>query len=171
MIFEPLSRRHNRAGFDCGVESVNRYLRESARQHTSRELALTTVLVAEPEAVEIIGFHTLIMSTVSCDHLPVKGLPRNQPAPVVLLAQFGVNVGHQGKGMGKRLLYDALARSLLASEQVGCLGVALHAANEKARDFYIGRGFREMLDDPFHLWQPMSAIRDLFADLRGSQSL
>jgi GNAT superfamily N-acetyltransferase len=166
MVFEALSKRHNRAAFDCGVDSVNRYLRESARQQISRGLAMTTVLLASPEDDEIIGFHTLVMSTVSCALIPVKGLPKNQSAPVVLLAQFGVSRDFQSKGIGKRLLYDALARALLASEQVGCLGVVLHAANDKAREFYIGRGFEELLDDPFHLWQPISAIQDMFADLR-----
>jgi GNAT superfamily N-acetyltransferase len=163
MVFEPVSKRHNRSAFDCGVESVNRYLRESARQQADRRLTLTTVLVESPGDSEVIGFHTLVMSTVLCAYIPAKGLPSQQQAPVVLLAQFGVSLKCQGRGIGKRLLYDALARALLASNQVGCMGVVLNAVDENAREFYLARGFSEMTDDPFHLWMPMSMVEDLFA--------
>jgi GNAT superfamily N-acetyltransferase len=162
MVFEPVSKRHDRSTFDCGVESVNRYLRESARQQSDRRLTLTTVLVETAGSSEVLGYHTLVMSTVLCAHIPAKGLPFHQQAPVVLLAQFGVSLKFQGRGLGKRLLYDALARALLASQQVGCMGVVLDAVDAKARGFYVARGFCEMTDDPFHLWMPISVIEDIF---------
>lgn len=163
MIFARLSRDHDRKRFDCGVDSVNRYLRESARQQAEKGLALTFVLLEREESREIVGFYTLVMSSVSCSVVPAKGLPRHQSAPVVLLAQFGVDRHHQGRGHGKRLLYHALYQTLQAADHVGCLAVVLDAVDEAARAFYLARGFQELSDDPLHLWLPISAIRDMFA--------
>lgn len=163
MIFQKLTRDHDRKTFDCGVESVNRYLRETARQQAEKDLALTFVLLETEESTEIVGFYTLLMSTVACAIVPAKGLPRHHSAPVALLAQFGVDRRHQGRGHGKRLLYHALHQALRAADYVGCLAVVLDAVDDAARDFYLARGFQELTDDPHHLWLPMTAIRDMFA--------
>lgn len=162
MMFRKLSRRHDRAGFDCGVETVNRCLRQTARQDADRDLALTFLLLTE-ESREIIGFYTLLMSTVACAIIPGRALPAQHSAPVVLLAQFGVGARHQGRGHGKRLLYHALYQALRAAAHVGCLAVVVDAVDDRAREFYLARGFQEPADDPAHLWLPISAIRDMFA--------
>lgn len=167
MIFQKLD--HDRAGFDCGVESVNRYLQQTARQHAEKGLALTFVLTEGERSPAIVGFYTLVMSTVACAVLPAKGLPRQHSAPVVLLAQFGVDRRHQGQGHGKRLLYHALYQALQASEHVGCLAVVLDAVDERAGEFYLARGFQELADDPRHLWLPISAIRNMFTEVAKSE--
>jgi predicted N-acetyltransferase YhbS len=160
MIFEKLERRHDRQRFDCGVESVNRYLRESARQHASKDLSLTFVLVEEPGDAQILGFFTLLMSSVETEIIPQKGLPPGGTYPVVLLAQFGVDTRFQGRGLGRDLLYEALWRSLQAAEHVGCAAVVLDAIDEKALAFYTALGFHALSDDPRHVWMPMSTIRE-----------
>jgi len=162
--FQKLSPHHDRQSFDCGLESVNRYLRQTARQQGDKNLALTFILVEDEASAEILGFYTLVMSTVSCAIVPGKGLPQRHSAPVVLLAQFGVALRHQGCGHGKRLLYHALRQAKEAAEHVGCLAVVLDAVDEAARAFYLARGFQQLRDDPFHLWMPMSTIRDLFSE-------
>jgi len=161
--FRKLDRKHQRSRFDCGVESVNRYLRQTARQQGEKDLSLTFVLIEEDET-RIVGFYTLLMSTVTCSVLPAKGMPRHQGAPVVLLAQLGVDWRDQGKGHGKRLLYHALYQAMRAAEHVGCLAVVLDAVDETARAFYLARGFRELTDDPRHLWLPMKTVRQLFPE-------
>lgn len=42
---EALSNRHNRKQFDCGNESLNRYLQQTARQHAQKGIARTFVLM------------------------------------------------------------------------------------------------------------------------------
>jgi GNAT superfamily N-acetyltransferase len=163
VVFRKLGRQHDRRAFDCGVESVNRYLQQTARQQAEKDLALTFVLLETEDSQDVIGFHTLLMSTVSGAILPAKDLPRQQSAPVILLAQFGVDRRHQGRGHGTRLLYHALYQAMRAAEHVGCMAVVLDAVDEQARDFYLARGYRELTDDPNHLWLPMSAIREMFA--------
>lgn len=164
MHLSPLFQHHDRKSFDCGVESINRYLQQSARQQSEKRLALTFVLTENADSLEIIGYYTLLMNTVSCDVIPKAGLPKGRVAPVVLLAQLGVDRRHQGRGYGKDLLYHALRQSMEAAERVGCLAVVLDAIDEQAVRFHQLRGFEPLADDPRHLWLPMSAIRDLFAN-------
>ncbi|MGV3724827.1 MAG: GNAT family N-acetyltransferase [Actinomycetota bacterium] len=164
MVFTPLATHHDRKSFDCGVESVTRYLRQFARQQSERGLALTYVLTSGPDSSEIFGYYTLLMSAVSCDVIPVRGLPRGRVAPVVLLAQLGVDTRRQGQGLGKSLLYHALLQARKAADHVGCLAVVLDAVDDPTAEFYRLRGFEALTDDPRHLWMPMSAIRELFPD-------
>jgi GNAT superfamily N-acetyltransferase len=164
VILRKLASHHDRRSFDCGVESVNRYLQQSARQQMDRGVALTHVLVETEQSETIVGFHTLLMSTVSCDVVPMKGLPRGRVAPVVLLAQLGVDRRFQGQGHGKTLLFHALRMAKRAAEHVGCLAVVLDAVDEKARRLYETLGLRALIDDANHLWLPMSAVSDLFRD-------
>lgn len=161
MIFRKLAPQHDRQAFDCGVERINRYLQQSARQQAEKGLALTYVLLPTEESGEILGFYTILMSTVSCDVIPARGLPRGRVAPVVLLAQLGVDRRHQGRGLGKDLLYHALLMASEAADRVGCLAVVLDAVDEQVRAFYEARGFRALSDHPLHLWLPMLTIREL----------
>ena len=55
---EPLQKRHDRARFDCGIEVLNRYLKELAKQELERKTAAVFVLVSENEP-QILGYYTL----------------------------------------------------------------------------------------------------------------
>ena len=76
MIFSKLARHHDRAAFDCGVAPVNRYLRGTARQQAEKGLALTFVLLEDEGEGQIIGFYTLVMSTVACAIVPASEAAR-----------------------------------------------------------------------------------------------
>jgi predicted N-acetyltransferase YhbS len=162
MVLEQLSRKHNRAEFDCGVESINRFLRETARQQGERDLSLTQVLVETAGSPIIVGFYTMLMGEVASDIIPLKRIPAETMVPAILLAQFGVDKRFQGKRLGERLLYEALWQGLQAANQVGSTFV-LNAVDEKARGFYLRFGFEELRDDPLHLYLPTKTARAIFA--------
>jgi len=82
------------------------------------------------------------------------------PIPVVLLARLAVCRSHQGKGLARALLADALERVLLASEQIGVRGVLVHAASPAARTFYLHMGFEPSPLDPSTLMVRLSDVRD-----------
>ncbi len=54
----PLSASHNRTAFDCGVDNMNRYLREQARQDSDKGLSRTFVCRATDAPETIIGYYT-----------------------------------------------------------------------------------------------------------------
>jgi len=47
---ERLSPEHDRGGFNCGSEPLNRYLKETVRQHGERGISRTFVLVDDTSA-------------------------------------------------------------------------------------------------------------------------
>jgi hypothetical protein len=58
-------------------------------------------------------------------------------------------------------LIDALRRAERLAEQIGVRAVEVDALTDAARNFYLKFGFVPLLDDPLHLYLPMSVIRKL----------
>src|SRR4051812_11831823 len=92
-VVEPLSRDHDREHFDCGVEALNAFLRQTARQHQERGISRTFVLTggASKPPKPILAFFTLAATEGFADRLaPViaRRLPTRIPA--VVLARLAV---------------------------------------------------------------------------------
>jgi predicted N-acetyltransferase YhbS len=63
------------------------------------------------------------------------------PIPVVLLARLAVSLHHQGRGIGKGLLQNAIQRTLVIAEQAGIRALLAHPIDEDAARFYLRFGF------------------------------
>ena len=168
---EPLTGHHSRSAFDCGVEPLNLWLRQTALQHQSRGISRTFVAVpADQAAVDtyglaghghigpasILGFYALASSFVLLEDLPqelTKRLPRQ--VPVTRLGRLATRAGLQGQGLGQILLADALARARSAAQAVGSAGVFVDAKNSDAARFYGRYGFRPCQDQPLKLFLSM----------------
>ena len=108
---ELLGSSHDRGGFDCGVAPLNRYLRETARQHIATGIAKTFVLVEETAVAPkpVLGFFTVSLCQVLGDDVPskwAKKLPDQIPA--LRLGRLAVARTRQGEGLGKVLLVAAI---------------------------------------------------------------
>jgi GNAT superfamily N-acetyltransferase len=156
---EPISRSHDRAAFDCGVESLNEYLRRYARQNARLGVSRTYVAVGGA-ATQVAGFYSLAMGQVEFASLPepVKRRLPGYPVPAARLARLAVDRRRQGQGLGAVLLADALARVLGVSEEIGVAVVTVDVLNDAAAGFYRHFGFEPLLDDPRHLYLPVAAI-------------
>jgi hypothetical protein len=53
------------------------------------------------------------------------------------LARLGVDVDHEGNGLGGGLLQNVFARLVEISDDIGCRGLLVHAESQQARDFYL----------------------------------
>ncbi|HYP04237.1 MAG TPA: GNAT family N-acetyltransferase [Cyanobium sp.] len=157
---EPLERNHAVEGFDCGEDSLNRFLSRFALAN-QRANASRTYVAMEHEVV--IGFHTLVVGEVAPDDAPErlsKGLARH-PVPLMVLARLAVGVNHQGRGIGAGLLKDAILRTLAAADIAGIRAMAVHAKNDTARRFYEHFGFEASLTDPLHLYVLIKNLRGM----------
>lgn len=159
---EPLAKRHERAGFDCGEEGLNAFLRTHAGQNARRDVSRTYVAVPEGSKV-VAGYYALSSGSVAFANLPdelARKLPR-YPVPTAHLGRLAVDRQFQGQGLGSMLLVDALKRAAEAADRIGIHAVTVHAIDADARRFYLAHGFLELLDDRLHLFLPMATIRRL----------
>ena len=159
---EPLDRRHTLDGFDCGIDSLNVWLTEHARQAVAAGSARVFVMLGAAQD-RVCGYYALAAAAVAHEQATErarKGQPRH-PIPAVLLARLAVDVSVQGRGIGAWLLQDAMRRALSASEAVGMRVLLVHVLDDSARSFYERWGFEPSPTDPLNLQM-------LFKDIRKS---
>lgn len=165
---EPLQKRHDRARFDCGIEVLNRYLKELAKQELERKTAAVFVLVSENEP-QILGYYTLSQSSVILSDLPEsrrKKLPRYPQIPTTLLGRLAVDQSCKGKGYGELLLLDALKRAWSISQQVASFAMVVDVLEVEPDPlaFYVRYGFEPLPTQPRRLLLPLRTCDQLFAE-------
>ena len=159
---EPLGAAHDRESFDCGVDALNLYFRQVARQHAAKDISRTFVLVDPNSSAlqPVLGFFTLSICQVLGEGVPpkwAKKLPNNIPA--IRLGRLAVSRSRQGQGLGKALLVEAIHRAARAGEIAGGIGLFVDAKDEAAARFYKKFGFQEVPANPLILFLPMGTIR------------
>lgn len=160
---EPLSVKHDRAAFSCGVEVLDRYLQKQAGQDISKRVAAAFVIT--PDGTTIAGFYTLSAHLVNLVGLPenvAKKLPRYPNVPATLLGRLAVSENFRGHGIGELLLLDALQRALGNTREVASAVVVVDAKDERARGFYLRHDFIPLPTQPNRLFYPMKTIEKLF---------
>jgi len=162
---EALSKRHDRKGFSCGVEPLDRYLRVQAGQDARRRVAAPFVLCMG-QSNAVLGYYTLSARSVDIGAWPeevARKLPRYPAVPATLLGRLAVDSRLRGKGMGEHLLMDALRRAFEASRDVASVAIIVDAKNHDAEMFYRHYEFIPFADRPNRLFLPMGTIEGLFA--------
>lgn len=135
---EPLSDRHELDSFRCRsseqTDWLHRYARQSASTGTTRVFVVT-----QPNHGRVVAYYAWCMAQIRISASPArlrKGAGR-YPQPIALLTRLGVDLAHEGHGLGAGLLQDALARVLELSREIGCRGLLIHAESTDARSFYL----------------------------------
>jgi GNAT superfamily N-acetyltransferase len=137
---EALGAGHSLETFDCGKAALNDWLKRHARQAQTSGSAKTFV-VADGERVA--GYYSLTVGQVDTLDAPErirKGMGQ-YPIPVVILARLAVSRSHQGQGIGRGMLQDAIRRTLAMAEQAGIRALLTHPLDEEAARFYTRFGF------------------------------
>ena len=156
---EPLGNHHDRAAFSCGKRTFDAYIHRQAAQDIRRGVAKVFVAALDDPASNA-GFYSLSPTALQARSLPSKlarKLPRH-PLPAALIGRLAVDQRHQGRGLGKYLLMDALARTVAASASIGIYAVVVDALDENVREFYEIYGFKRFPDAPNRLFIPLETI-------------
>lgn len=144
--------------FDCGQSALNQYLQRFALSNQKANSAQTYVACRD---AAVLGFYSLAVGSVQpATAAPriIKGMPRH-PVPVMMLARLAVDAGHQGGGLGRALLKDALIRTVRAADIAGIRALLVHAKDEEARSWYLQWEFEPSVTDPFHLFLLMKDLK------------
>ncbi|WGJ16224.1 hypothetical protein QEV83_08285 [Methylocapsa sp. D3K7] len=65
-----LNDGHDRSGFTCGVESLDRYLKTQAGQDVHRKVNAVFVLSLEAVPARVLGYYTLCAMAISQGKVP-----------------------------------------------------------------------------------------------------
>ncbi len=157
----PLGKSHNRSDFDCGEESLNKFLKTQAGQYDRRDMSRTHVWVKDGH---VAGFYTLSMGSVRRESMPeatVKNLP-NHPVPIATIGRLAIDLNYQGGGTGSALLMHALEKCYKHSIEMGMLAVFVDALHEKAKKFYLRNDFVALDDEPLRLYITRNQLKKIF---------
>jgi GNAT superfamily N-acetyltransferase len=156
---EPLERQHNRDGFSCGEPELDRWLVDHA---LAAQASGSARVFVSTDGQRVVGYYALAAAQVDpkdAGERARKGQPRRRPLPAILLARLAVDLAHQGHGLGRSLLQDAMLRANQAAEELGIRLMLVHVKHERASQWYKRFGFEESPTDPLHLILLMKDLR------------
>jgi GNAT superfamily N-acetyltransferase len=163
LISEALHEGHVTSSFNCGVEPLDRWLRESAGRGNAQDTGRTFVW-HEGDGV-VLAYYTLAGHVLHRDNLSrtqARSLPAEVPA--ILLAKLALDTSLHSQGLGAELLVDALTRCVQAGQLVASRYVVVDAINEAAATFYRRYGFVD-IPTPAPPTRLLRRLRDISADL------
>jgi ribosomal protein S18 acetylase RimI-like enzyme len=160
-VVEPLISAHDRRGFSCGVDALDRYLHTQAGQDMRRRVSNCFVAVPLNSAT-IAGYYTLAAASLPLTDLPpdeAKRLPRYPVLPAALVWRLAVDHRYRGQSLGAALLFDAIERSMRAEPAIYALIV--DAKDEAAASFYRHFGFQGFLSRPMSFFLSIATAAKL----------
>ena len=163
--FDP--NTHDRTAFSCGVPQIDNYLKMTANKANKADVVRVWVVV--DEADRIIGFYGINMHAVDAVDMPDayrKRALRHGLLPAAFISMIGVDEGHQGKGLGKALLADALSRIVRVSGDIAACVIMIDVFNDgnpdmvaRRKAYYETFGFTPLPDQPLRLLMPVEIAR------------
>jgi GNAT superfamily N-acetyltransferase len=96
------------------------------------------------EANTVLAYYALSAGALAASQA-TGNVRRNMPdpIPVLVLARLAIDIHHQGKGLGKALLKDAVLRAQRVAQEVGVRALLVHAIDDAAKAFYLKHGFSQ----------------------------
>lgn len=158
-VFSPptlLSVEHHLENFNCGEHSLDHWLKHKALKNQSSGASRTFVTCHNKK---IIGYYCLSAGAIVQAKAPKK-FRRNMPdpLPVLVLGRLAIDIKCHNKGLGSALLRDAMLRAVNISSDAGIFAILVHALSDRAKQFYLSRGFVESPLQPMTLMMTMKTI-------------
>lgn len=157
-LIELLGPDHDRSGFSCGSEPLDRYFRERASQDVRRRVSVCFVAV-DAATRALAGYYTLAAASVPLTDLAegiAKKLPRYPSVPAARIGRLAIATGFQGRRLGAALLWDAATRATRSG--MGVVALVVDAKDETAAAFYRHHGFSTLGSDPLTLVLPVASL-------------
>lgn len=164
---ELLAADHEVLGFDCGSVAQTDWLRRYGLQ-AQRSGSSRVYVVRLADTRKVVGYYALAAGSITREEAPPRvtsGLGRH-PVPVVILTRLGVDVGEQGRGLGRSLVRDAFLQVSSIADRLGVRALLIHAETAEAAVFYrrISPAFEPSPTDPLHLILLMKDLRTAISE-------
>lgn len=158
----PIRAEHRTVDFQCGHESLDRFLARHALDKQNAQLSRTYVVTMG--SADVIAYYTLAHLGLAQRDLP-KRLGRGMPdqIPALLLARLAVHTRWQGHGLGRRLFRDAMqrARNVVLVGAAPIRLFAVDALDSHAKAFYERLNMRCDPAEPMRLYLTYKDILEL----------
>ncbi len=154
---EPIAAEHILTGFDSGEHTLDSWLVSRALKNEQAGASRTYVVCDDRN---IVAYYCLSAGSVAHTAVP-RRIKRNMPDPIpmMLMGRLAVARSHQGRGIARGLVRDAVLRTLTAAEIVGIRALFVRALNEDAANFYRHMQFLLSPLDPLFLMLPIETMR------------
>ena len=133
--------------FDCGEQNLNEYLsRYAAKNQGPHMFGVTYVALSSEVPGQFLGYYTLATTSISRERMPddvLKGLPKYDDIPAILIGRFAVARTFAKRGVGHILMSHAL-NTCVAVSQLCAARYLLTLAYEGAVTWYQRYGFQEI---------------------------
>lgn len=142
MIFQELSRKHDRASFHCGVAELDDYFRFYVSQDVRNRLTSCWVMLSDDQS-SILGFYTLSPASITREAFPAE-IRRGcyYDIPVTRLGRFAIASDYQKQGLGLEMLSDAINRAL--TQTLASVGIWVDMKTPSLFFFYQKLGFVQL---------------------------
>lgn len=162
---EPIRPDHELAAFECGDGLMNEWLRERAVDNEAKGVTRTFVLCQDDDNT-VVGFYGITVGTMMRSTLRGKhrhGMPSE--VPMALLGRLAVDRTHQGRGLAKALVGEAIRTAIAAARHAGIAVIAVQAKDEGVAGFYEGLGFTRATHDPLMFFLRLADVAAAFPEL------
>ena len=152
----PLGGRHRLEDFECGEDSLDRYLRNEARRAQRSGESQTHVWEAH-DGESVGAYFTIAPAVVSGRDVAHKRRPTEQ-FPVLLLAKLALCTDLRGQRLGDQLILDVLGVILQAANLVGGRFIIVDAQNNKVLQRYQDWDYTP-IEGSYRLWMKVQTAR------------
>lgn len=170
-IIEEFSRLHNRNEFDCGIDELNMFLQQQARQKTAKHIAKTYAICDESSPAKVMGYYTLTGYSVITPPAHKDYTKYPHPLSAVKLVRLAVDQSHHGQGLGEKLLVDAIYRTTLVAQQISAIGLFVDPTTPNIAPFYQQYGFLTAdtgACSGIEMWLPITTCSEVTNSLKRS---
>ncbi len=157
-VIDAFGPGHDRAGFWCGVDALDRYFQKQVMQDVRRRETACYV-ATEASGARVAGYYTLAAAGIPLADMPTelaKRLPRYPSVPVARLGRLAVDQAYRGRKLGSALLWDAVQRFLRS--EVAVFALVVDAQDDQAEAFYRHHGFVFFGSQPRQVVLPLTNL-------------
>ena len=135
-------KHHQRGLFSCGNTELDDWIKKYATQSQAAGTARVFVATPVEDDSVIAGFYSLHLGALERSKGSRTAAHRApDPIPAVVMGRLAIDAKFGGQGLGRALLRDALARTLLIAANAGAKIFLVHAKDETAKNFYVHHEF------------------------------